>query len=172
MNYKVGSWLEYNVIPKDFKIYYYIRNFAELKAYAQNCRFDYYNVYVTCKVSDGISPERITDELFFHVAVKLLYPNDIRKILKDNYGNVLDFERRCADDNVPMWFDGVRQESIPMIDESGRPYSRFEYRFCGWHLNQKDIVTDKNLHQIWPVKTNEYPTRLVELLNKSNEKIK
>lgn len=164
--------LEYKVFPQDVYSYGGFRDFEKLKHYAQNCCSNYYSIYVKCKVNDGISPELITDELHLYVATKLLYPDDIRKILIDNYGNVLDFEHHKYNDNEPIWFNGIQTQAIERIDENGHFFTKIVHFFSGWRLTQKDIVTDKNLHQIWPTETGQYPTPLVELLSRTGEKIK
>jgi len=88
---------------------------------------------------------------------KLMYPETIKDTL-------------C----VPAWFKGGKNidnksnlhRNIPVYIEKLDDY----HAWCR-PLNDKDIVVNADLNQIWPTKTKKPPIALVELLNKTTEKI-
>lgn len=121
------------------------------------------------KVGDFIT----TDNMSFMVKDKLLYPKDVRSILKEKYGNTLDFDKNI-DENTPVaYFYVTESERIGLRDAlTGRPTS-YTFRGVSYSLlTPKDIVVDTNLNQIWPVKTGKMPDALVKIFSKQKEIIR
>lgn len=117
----------------------------------------------------AFTPEEIT----FTVATKLIYPHDVRKLLVQKYNCVFDFDNTRRKENIPVRSFHVNEHSsIGLRDEQTGAPSNISWRTitCD-QCRPTDIVIDKNLHQIWPEKTNTTPESLIELLSKTTEKI-
>ena len=119
------------------------------------------------------------------VADTLMYPKDVREILTKQYGTILDFDKIQKWDEIqPVYFGTVNKEtklglrkntrlgmnSIDLSDSAvGNPTRYNLYRVNCRYLNNKDIVVDEHLNQIWPEKTDKMLVSLVELLSKTKE---
>jgi len=113
----------------------------------------------------------ITDSFTFIVADKLTYFDDLQKYLLKN--SLID---ECQDvvlknfawfnAKKPIFFTGNEYNGSFLPDEplKDRPL------VCR-PLTEKDIVLNTNLHQIFPKKTGRIPEQLVQLFNKTTEKI-
>ena len=114
------------------------------------------------------------DEHFsFIVADKLLYPNDVRKILKKQYGSTLDLDRQRLTEETPVLYSGVVQNHrVGLKDKNGNPTTyTLKWVLCR-NLHNTDIVLDRNLCQIWPDKTKEVPSELLEIFAKIKENVR
>ncbi len=113
-----------------------------------------------------------TDTFTFVVADRLMYLDDLIAYVKKNATG-----KECQDVNFknfaqyrydnPIFFTGKYEYNgsfLPDAPVAKRPLS------CR-PITAKDIVVDKNLNQIWPVKTGKPPVGLVELLNKKTENV-
>ena len=129
-------------------------------------------VYFVANNRGSLGPGLTTDELKIIVAQKLTYLSDLQEYLKRNAEN-----NNCQDvifknfseftPEEPIFFTGPYEFNgsfLPDAPIKSRPLT------CR-PLNSQDIVVDKNLNQIWPVKTGKPPVGLVELLSKTTEKI-
>lgn len=120
------------------------------------------------------------------VADKLLYPNDVRTMLMEKYGSLLNFDNCISTDVKPVLFSGVDKEtkfglrknmrsgmnSIDLSDSAiGNPTKYNLYHVHCRYLDNKDIVMNKNMEQIWPAKTGVMPLELSQLLARKTEKI-
>lgn len=114
-------------------------------------------------------PETIT----FSVTQKLMYPDDVRKLLMQKYNCVFDFDNTRREENIPVRsFHANEHSSIGLRDEqTGAPSNISWLTITCDQCRPTDIVIDKNLHQIWPEKTNTTPESLIELLSKTTEKV-
>ena len=94
------------------------------------------------------------EHLEFIVADKLIYPYEVRNLLKQEYGGVLDLESKKLNDRVPVLYSGVTEHSqYGLKDDQGRPtIQRFRYVKCR-NLTDRDIVLNKQFQQIWPLHT-------------------
>lgn len=110
------------------------------------------------------------------VADKLMYPRDVREMLKQKYGSTLDFDKTKYDENKPVFFRGVSERTQYGLRDSktGAP-TQYTLRSvdCYPLVEKCDIVVDKDLHQIWPENENKgnVPVALTKLLAKQKEKI-
>ena len=106
----------------------------------------------------------------FIVFDKLTYPKDVREILTNKYGNVLDFDyQRKWDEKQPVFLDGFIENTQYGLRDS-RTGAPTQYTLCTvvcYPLTDKHIVMDSNLNQIWPTKTGTMPKVLTELLSKN-----
>lgn len=120
------------------------------------------------------------------VADKLMYPNDVRMILMEKYGSILNLNNCISTDVKPVLFSGVDKEtkfglrknmrsgmnSIDLSDSAiGNPTKYNLYHVHCRYLDNKDIVMNKNMEQIWPAKTGVMPLELSQLLARKTEKI-
>lgn len=114
----------------------------------------------------------ITDSFTFIVADKLTYFDDLQKYLLEDA-----LSASCQDVVLknfawfhmkqPIFFTGRYEWNgsfLPDAHVKDRPL------VCR-PLTEKDIVLNTNLHQIFPKKTGRIPEQLVQLLNKTTEKI-
>jgi len=125
-------------------------------------------------VADNNYPGQVikTDDFTFVVADKLTYLGDLityvkKNALGDNCQNVnfKNFAQYKYDN--PIFFTGKYEHNgsfLPDAPVEKRPLT------CR-PITKDDVVVDKNLNQIWPVKTGKPPVGLVELLNKKTEKV-
>lgn len=110
------------------------------------------------------------DGFDFIVADKLIYPKDVRTILKNKYGNTIDFDtNRKWDEKQPVFLDGVIENTRYGLRDSntGAPTQYTIRSVVCYPLTDKHIVINKNLSQIYPEKTGKIPTVLTELLSKN-----
>ena len=117
----------------------------------------------------------ITDSFDFIVADKLTYIKDLKEYLNKNFEksssdtpqdvifkNFSQFKR-----NQPIFFTGPYEYNgsfLPDAPLKERPLT------CR-PLTDKDVVVNTKLQQIWPKATGKTPPALIELLNKTTEKI-
>ena len=107
------------------------------------------------------------------VADKLLYPNDVRTMLMEKYGSLLNFDNCIGTEVKPVFFGGVsKQEKYGLRDSKTGMPTHYTLRsvYCRY-LNDQDIVMNKKMEQIWPAKTGIMPLELSQLLAKKKEKI-
>lgn len=96
----------------------------------------------------------------FYVMDKLKYAKDIRKYLHNNYGDSVNFFQ--VDETLPIAFNGYTEKSYRLFDKPNLTIIRdaaFHY------IRPKNVVVDKNLHQIWKDNTGKYPDKIVEMFN-------
>ena len=120
------------------------------------------------------------------VADKLMYPNDVRMMLMEKYGSLLNLNDCIGNEVKPVFFGGVNKETkvglrkstrlginnINLNDSSvGNPTRYNLYHVNCHYLNNKDIVMNTNMKQIWPINTGIMPLELSQLLAKKKEKI-
>lgn len=116
------------------------------------------------------------DSIDFIVADKLMYPRDIREMLTQQYGSTFDFDKTKYDENKPVFFRGVSERTQYGLrnPKNGAP-TQYTLRNVHCHplSENRDIVVDKNLGQIWPENENKgkIPVALTKLLTKQKEKI-
>ena len=120
--------------------------------------------YTTVKFDDK--------RLDFIVADKLVYPYDVRVLLKKKYDGVLDLESNKLNDGIPVLYSGVTEEhQYGLKDEKGRStILTLRHVHCR-NLTDKDIVLDRNLCQIWPIKSKRPLLALEKFLHKTKENI-
>lgn len=105
------------------------------------------------------------------VTDELIYPKQVMDFLKQKYNDTFEFDDMHFSDSVPLYFSGVlsREELGPISPTTGDRLT-FTHRYIQCReLSNKDIVVDKNLHQIWPIKTGKTPTVLTQFLSKTKE---
>ena len=100
--------------------------------------------------------------IYFFIADKLQFIDDIYKMLNDEYGKFLYMPWKPIPLNKPCVVTQIKKNGL----STHRIYT-VDYR----SLDQNDIIVDKKFNQIWPKKTNMPPIALIELLNKKTEKI-
>ena len=108
------------------------------------------------------------------VTDKLIYPQDVRKMLTEKYGNVLDFDtNKKWNEKQPVYFSGVTSNTQYGLHDSktGAPTSYTIHSVNCRELSDTDIVINTNMNQIWPIKTNKMPTLLTELLARTTQNI-
>ena len=103
---------------------------------------------------------------------KLIYANDVKEHLIKTYGTLGKFDPKKFDPKTPVFLDVFEHTGVGLRNsKTGAPTHMKWYTVNCKPLSKEDIVVDKNLNQIWPVKTNKPPVGLVELLNKKTEKV-
>ena len=114
-------------------------------------------------------PETIT----FSVTQKLMYPDDVRKLLVQKYNCVFDFDNTRREENIPVRsFHANEHSSIGLRDkQTGAPSNISWLTITCDQCRPTDIVIDKNLHQIWPETTGTFPQTLLRLLSKTTQKV-
>lgn len=120
---------------------------------------------------DKFTTVKFDDEHFdFIVADKIIYPYDVRVLLKEKYGSVLDLESKKLNNNIPVLYSGVTTEhQYGLKDDKGRPTMIALHHVHCRNLTDKDIVVDKNLCQIWPSKSKKPLLALEKFLHKTKE---
>lgn len=119
---------------------------------------------------------RIEDEKFtFYVVDQIIYAKDIKKMLLKNYNTTFNFNEK--NDKQPIVYMGIREYKRTGIakfkPDFGIVPTTYTLRSVVWYnLTDNDIVIDKNMHQIWPTKTNQVPKAIVDFLNKTKENIR
>ena len=110
-----------------------------------------------------------TDDKTFTIADKLTYPKDVSKYLIQKYGDVLDFDETKFKPDVPVSFKGIEEsQRIGLPNPETRMPTTYIFRHVVCTpLNEKAIVLDTNLNQIWPEKTKEMSPELSDILNKT-----
>lgn len=110
------------------------------------------------------------EHLEFIVADKLTFPDEVRNLLKQEYGGVLDLESKKLNDRVPVLYSGVTEHrQYGLKDDQGRPtIQTLRYVNCR-NLTDKDIVLDKNLCPVWPIKSKKPSLALERFLHKTKE---
>lgn len=109
---------------------------------------------------------RETDAKIELILPQLMYPNDVAEYLIKKYGQKFNFNPKKFDQNIPLFFNVFEHTSVGMRVSATSPAPRMK-----WHnvhcetLSKKDVVTDKNLNQLWPENTGKLPVGLVKLFN-------
>ena len=112
--------------------------------------------------------------LEFIVSDKLMYPHDVRVLLKEKYGNALNWQDKKLDDNIPVLYSVDMTRQYGLRDKHGHETIQKFYDVNWRNLTDKDIVLNKNFSQVWPKKPKQ-PSQLVVLENffaKTNSKHK
>lgn len=115
----------------------------------------WFDTIITCHCDDlNIPPRKVRmegDHFSFMMSStnKLLYIEDAKKLFPNSDILQLD-DKYILHPLCVQNFDGQKIKLRP--------------------LNDKDIVVDKNLHQLWPIQTNLPPTQLVDILNRNANK--
>ncbi len=111
-------------------------------------------------IQDKFKTVQFDDEHFdFTVVDKLTYQPDVRKMLIQKYGSTLNLEGKKLTDNIPVLYFGVIENN------------NFRYVNCR-SLTPKDIVLNKDFHQIWPIKSKRPLLALEKFLRKTKETIR
>jgi hypothetical protein len=129
------------------------------------------------KKTNGIiySPNGVNvadEKLNLVVANKLIYPKDVRKILKKEYNSTLDMDTQKLDEKIPVKRFNVSEQNMTGMVVNGMETHYTFYNFHCEQLTINDIVIDKNLNQIWPIKTGAAPYNLTEMLSRTKEIIR
>ncbi|MBP5707768.1 MAG: hypothetical protein J6W79_02105 [Alphaproteobacteria bacterium] len=126
-----------------------------------------------CFSKDKYTTVKFDGEHFdFIVADKLVYPYDVRVLLREKYGTILDLESKKLNNDIPVLYSGVTEHSqYGLKDEQGRPtIQTLRYVNCR-NLTDKDIVVDRNLCQIWPTKSKKPLLALEKFLHRTKENV-
>ena len=119
----------------------------------------------------------VADSFDFIVAKKLTYLKDLKNYVNENFKgqhlcdapqDVIFKNFSHFKQNQPIFFTGPYEYNgsfLPDAPLEERPLT------CR-PLTDKDIVVNTNLQQIWPKATGKTPNVLVELLNKTTDKIR
>jgi hypothetical protein len=106
------------------------------------------------------------------VANKLIYPKDVRKILKKEYNSTFDMDTQKLDEKIPVKrFNVSEQNMTGMVVNGMETHYTLHDVYCE-QLTPNDVVVDKNLNQIWPIKTGMAPYKLTEMLLRKKEIIR
>lgn len=107
------------------------------------------------------------------VADKLMYPNDVRTMLMEKYGSLLNFDNCIGTEVKPVFFGGVsKQEQYGLRDSKTGAPTTYTLRTVNCrYLNDQDIVMNTNFEQIWPIKSHNIPHALAELLARKTERV-
>jgi len=111
----------------------------------------------------SVADEKIT----LVVANKLIYPKDIRRILNKEYNSTFDLSKYKLDEKVPVKSFDVSEKRVTGM----RVHYTLHNVSCE-QLQPNDIVIDRNLNQIWPIKTGKVPSVLTEMLSRKKEIIR
>lgn len=115
------------------------------------------------------------EKLNLIVADELMYPMNVREFLKQKYNNTFGFENMnfSLNNEYPVYFSGIlsREELGPISPTTGDRLTFTHHYIQCRQLTNFDIVVDKNLHQIWPIKTKKTPNVLTDFLAKTKEQI-
>lgn len=111
--------------------------------------------------------------LSMHICQKIMYPRDIRKILKQRYGSVLDLDSQNLDAKLPVcdFYVSEQKQYGLRNPKTGAPTEHVLRHVCCRRANSNDLIVDKNLNQIWPTKTKQPPKELLEFLARNTEKV-
>ena len=113
---------------------------------------------------------RIEDGKITLITPQYYYPKDVRKLLKKEYGSVLNFNP--ADEKKPGIYTVYEHTSRGLMNQKTFCPCINTWNDVSWKpLTTKDIVVDKNCNQIWPTATKQPPIGLIELLSKKTEKV-
>ena len=127
-----------------------------------------------CFVNDDkFKTVKFDDEHFdFIVVDKLIYPHDVQAILMKKYSSTLNLENKKLIDNIPVLFFGVVETGhYGLKDKDGnQTIQTIRYLNCR-SLTPKDIVLNKDLYQIWPIKSKRPLLALEKFLHRTKEKI-
>lgn len=130
---------------------------------------DFGSVFFPTLINPTVRVEIPAETISFSVADKLLYPKDVRKILNQKYGSVLNFDEKKLDENKPIRSFYVQEEH----EDSALGYNEHIVRNVYYsQLSPKDIVVNDKLEQIWPEKTKTAPESLNKILAKTKEEVK
>jgi len=126
------------------------------------------------KKTNGIiySPNGVNvadEKLNLVMANKLIYPKDVRKILKKEYNSTFDLSEYKLDEKVPVKSFNVSEKDVKgAAGYSWQTLYTLHNVSCE-QLQPNDIVIDRNLNQIWLKKTGKVPTALTEMLSHTKE---
>lgn len=131
------------------------------------------NSFFTKKAIDG---HPIVSSLdggkFSFIYPNLVYADDIKKYLMEQYGSTFDFRPSNDFTGVPMIFDIIEHSSVGLRNpKTGMPTYQKWHSVLWRALTDKEVVVDKNMNQLWPANTGKPPVELVNLLKKRTEKI-
>ena len=101
---------------------------------------------------------------YFYVMDKLVYADDIKKYLCDNYGETFEF---CGvSKNMPIAFGGWTKETYQPLS---RPEPVISKKYMYNYIRPNYIVVDRNLKQLHPLDENlgKIPLGLIEFFNKN-----
>ena len=113
------------------------------------------------------------EQFKFYVVDKIMYPRDVRKILNIKYGGTLGFDAKKLNEEQPICDFHVSERTQYGLrnPKTGAPT---EYTLRSVHCCTADegtIFVDRDLNQIWPIKTGQAPKALTDLLAKNKEKV-
>ena len=89
------------------------------------------------------------EKLNLVVANKLIYPKDVRKILKKKYNSTLDMDTQKLDKKIPVKRFNVSEQNMTGMVVNGMETHYTFYNFHCEQLQPNDIVIDRYLNQIW-----------------------
>lgn len=124
-------------------------------------------------IQDKFKTVQFDDEHFdFIVMDKLMYQPGVRKMLIKKYGSTLNLENKKLIDTIPVLFFGVIEDThYGLKGTNGNPTTQtVRYVNCR-HLTPKDIVLNKDFHQIWPIKSKRPLLVLEKFLHRTKENI-
>lgn len=129
------------------------------------------------KKANGIvySPNGVSvadEKLNLVVANKLIYPKDVRKILKKEYNSTLDMDTQKLDEKIPVKRFNVSEQNMTGMVVNGMETHYTLYDVYCEQLTPDDVVVNKNLNQIWPIRTGMIPYKLSEMLLRKKEVIR
>lgn len=127
----------------------------------------------TVMTKDKFKTVQFDDEHFdFIVTNKLMYQPDLRKMLIKKYGSALNLENKKLIDNIPVLYSGVYEDiNYGLKDKDDNPTTQtIRYVLCR-NLTPKDIVLNKDFHQIWPIKSKRPLLALEKFLHRTKENI-
>ena len=103
----------------------------------------------------------------FYVADDIKTDTQILADVQKKYDNVLNTWTPVGKPAVLTAVFGKRVHVVFPSDKDAQP-AKTPIQVVEWHIlnPNKDIVVDRNLHQIYPVKTGAYPTMIQKLLEK------
>ena len=102
-----------------------------------------------------------------------MYPRDVRQILMQKYNSVLDFDDQKWNEDIPILYSGVMEDSKTGLMDSitGAPtHYTLHYVNCR-PLTLDDIVINKKMNQICPKATNALPAPLLVFLSRKKERV-
>lgn len=113
------------------------------------------------------------DVLSMVICSKIMYPRDVRKILKLKYGSVLDFDSHKRDEKQPICDFYVSEDQRYGLRNptTGAPTSYVLRNVYCRNAEPTDIIVNEELNQIWPKAIKQPPRQLTDLLAQKTENI-
>lgn len=117
------------------------------------------------------------EKLNLVVTDELVYPKQVMNFLKQKYNDTFEFEKMpfALNNEYPVYFSGIQEieELGPINPNTGDKTTFIRHYIQCRQLTNFDIVVNKKLHQIWPLKTpGKMPIDLIVLLAKNKEIIR